>query len=178
MKRIVVTEYVSLDGVFENPAWTRPYWCDEIAKYKFDELFSSDVLLLGRETYQGFAAAWPSQKDEQGFADRMNGLPKVVVSSTLEQADWNNSSIINENMLEEIARLKQAEGADILVYGSASLAHLLLEHGLVDEIRLLVYPLVLGKGRRLFAYGLDKKLKLGEVQTFPTGVIALAYHPE
>ena len=128
MRNIVVTEFVSLDGVMEAPhEWSFPFWHDEIGQYKHDELFASDTLLLGRVTYEGFATAWPSRKDEQGFADRMNSLPKIVVSTTLEQAEWNNSTILKENIVEEIAKLKDQPGQDILVYGSADFVNTLIQ---------------------------------------------------
>src|SRR5436305_2996163 len=120
MRKLVVSEYVTLDGVMEAPnKWSFQFWNEEAAQFKFDELFASDALLLGRVTYQGFAAAWPSMKDEAGFGDRMNGLPKYVVSTTLEEAAWNNSTLIKENVAEAVAALKQQPGQDILVAGSA-----------------------------------------------------------
>jgi dihydrofolate reductase len=124
MRRIFVTEFVSLDGVMEDPGgaekfvhggWTMPYWSDEIGKFKLDELFASDALLLGRVTYQGFAAAWPSRTDEAGFAQRMNNLPKYVVSTTLDKAEWNNSHLIKANIAKEVSKLKQQHGQDIMV---------------------------------------------------------------
>jgi dihydrofolate reductase len=177
MRKIILTEYLTLDGVMEEPTWTMPYWNDEIAKYKFDELFSSDALLLGRVTYQGFAAAWPSQKDEQGFANRMNNLPKYVVSTTLEFFSWNNSQPIQKNLLETLDQLKQQTGKNILIYGSATLANFLMEQDRIDEYRLLVYPLVLGKGKRLFQNERQKLLKLIHSTAFGTGVTALTYIP-
>jgi dihydrofolate reductase len=185
MRKVVVTEFVSLDGVMEDPGgaegfehggWTIPYWGDDIGTFKQDELFASDALLLGRVTYEGFAAAWPSQTDEVGFADRMNGLPKYVVSTTLDKAEWNNSTIIKGDVAEEVARLKQQPGQDILVAGSAALARTLQQHGLVDEYRLLVYPVVLGSGKRLFGdAGAMTKLTLVEAKPFDSGVVALTY---
>ena len=167
-----------MDGVMEDPAWTTPYWNAEIARFKFDELFTSGVLLLGRVTYQGFAAAWPGQTDEQGFADRMNNMPKVVVSTTLQTLDWNNSSLIQGNVAGEVSKLKQQPGQDILIYGSGALANSLMRHGLIDEYRLLVYPLILGKGKRLFQDGVKATLNLTDVKSFPSGVVALIYHPD
>jgi len=171
--------YVSLDGVMEEPAWTRPYWNDEIAKFKFDELFASGALLLGRVTYQGFAAAWPSRTDEQGFADRMNSLPKFVVSTTLEKVEWNNSRLIKEKIAEEVSRLKQQPGQDILIAGSGTLVHTLMQHDLIDQYQLLVYPIVLGGGKRLFK-DLAKPINLKRLETrsFTTGVVLLSYEPE
>jgi dihydrofolate reductase len=117
-------------------------------KFKFDELLDADAQLLGRKTYEGFAAAWPSIKDEVGFAERMNSMPKYVVSTTLQQADWNNSTILPGNVLDEVTRLKQQPGRDILVAGSAQLVQTMARHQLVDEYRLMVFPVILGVGRR------------------------------
>jgi dihydrofolate reductase len=178
MREVVAAEFMSLDGVVENPAWTFRYWNDEIAKFKFDELFASDALLLGRVTYQGFAAAWPSRTDEEGYADRMNGLPKYVVSTTLETAEWNNSHLITENIAEAVSSLKRQSGQNILIFGSATLIHTLMRHDLIDEYRLLVYPVVLGKGQRLFDDESKVDLKLVETKVFSSGVVALIYQPE
>jgi dihydrofolate reductase len=176
MRKIVVTEFVSLDGVFEEPAWTAPYWNDDIANFKAEESFASDALLLGRVTYQAFAAAWPGRTDDEG-ADQMNNLPKFVVSSTLNTVEWNNSRLLKGNIAEEIARLKQQVGKNILVYGSGKLVHFLLQHDLIDELRLLVYPLVLGSGKRLFPDGSSTKLKLMDTKGFSSGVVGIVYQP-
>jgi len=177
MRKVVVTMFVSLDGVMEEPAWTMPYWNDEIAKFKLDELMATDTHLLGRVTYQGFAAAWPSRTDEQGFADRMNSLPKYVVSTTLEKVEWNNSRLIKANVAEEVSKLKQQPGQDILVAGSATLVQTLMHHDLIDEYRLLTYPVVLGSGKRLFRDGSKAALKLVETRAFSSGVVLLRYQP-
>jgi dihydrofolate reductase len=178
MRRVIVSEFVSLDGVMEEPSWTFQFSSEEQQKFKFDELFASDALLLGRVTYQGFAAAWPSITDEEGFADRMNSLPKFVVSTTLEGVEWNNSSLIKENVAEEVARLKQQPGQDILIYGGGELVHTLMQHDLIDEYRIWVHPVVLGSGKRLFRDGSDTKvLRLVETKTFSSGVVVLAYQP-
>lgn len=176
MRKVVVTEFLSLDGVMEEPAWTVPYWNDEIAKFKGDEQDTSDALLLGRMTYQGFAAAWPKSKDEG--ADYMNNVPKYVVSTILDRLDWNNSTLIKDNIVEEITKLKQQDGQDILVYGSAMLVHTLMQHDLVERYRLLVYPVVVGKGKRLFKESTTVTLKLLESQLFNSGVVALVYEPD
>ncbi|MGH2543938.1 MAG: dihydrofolate reductase family protein [Ardenticatenaceae bacterium] len=176
MRNIVVTTFLSLDGIMEEPAWTAPYWNDEIAKFKGDEQDTSDALLLGRVTYQGFAAAWPESTDEG--ADLMNNLPKYVVSTTLDKVEWNNSRLIKDNIVEEITKLKQQDGQDILVYGSAMLVETLMQHDLVDRYRLLVYPVVVGKGKRLFKEGTTATLKLLESQSFSSGVVALVYEPD
>ena len=180
MRKIVVAEFLSLDGVMEEPAWTRPYWNDEIAKFKFDELFASGALLLGRVTYQGFAAAWPSMKDEQGYADRMNSLPKFVVSETLEKVEWNNSRLIKDakRVAEQVSKLKQQPDQDLLIFGSGELVQTLMQHDLVDEYHLLVYPVVLGSGKRLFRDGSKMNLKLVEAKSFSSGVALLRYQPD
>lgn len=176
MRKITVSEFVTLDGVMEDPAWTFPYWNDEMAKFKLDELLGSDALLLGRVTYQGFAAAWPSRTDEQGYADRMNHLPKHVVSTTLEKAEWNNSTLIKEKVAEHVTQLKQQPGQDILVFGSGTLVKTLRQHDLVDKYNLLLYPVVLGKGKRLFRDGSAATLKFVATKTFRSGVVALCYY--
>ena len=176
MRKVVVTEFLSLDGVMENPAWTFPYWNDEIAKFKGEESSASDALLLGRVTYQGFAAAWPQSKDEG--APYFNSVRKYVVSTTLDKAEWNNSRIIKGNVVEEITKLKQQDGQDITVHGSATLVQTLIQHDLVDRYRLLVYPVVVGKGARLFKEGTTATLKLVKTQSFSSGVAALIYVPD
>ncbi len=184
LRNIIVSEFVSLDGVVEDPGgsekskhggWTWGYWNDEIGKFKLDEIFATGALLLGRVTYQGFAAAWPSMKDGQGFADRMNNLPKHVVSKTLEKLDWNNSRQIKGNIAEEVSKLKQQPGQDILIFGSSELVRELIQHDLIDEYRLLVYPVVLGSGKHLFGDESNKTLKLVETKPFSSGVVLLRY---
>ena len=187
MRKVIVSEYVTLDGVFEDPGggegtkyggWSFQFWNEEAAKYKFDELFASDALLLGRATYEGFAKAWPTMKDEGGFADRMNSIPKYVVSTTLKELAWNNSHLMKGNIAEEVARLKQQEGKDILVAGSGVLVRTLMQHDLIDEYRLMVYPVVLGGGKRLFSDGSDKTvLKLVDTKSFSSGIVVLSYEP-
>ena len=187
MRRIVVSEYVALDGVMEDPGggeksehggWSFQFWSEEAAKYKYDELFASDALLLGRVTYQGFAKAWPSMTDEQGFADRMNSLPKYVVSKTLQRVDWNNSRLIKGNIAEEVAKLKQQPGRDILVAGSGKLVHTLMQHDLIDEYRLMVHPVVLGSEKSLFRDGINRKvLRLVGTKTFSSGIVVPSYWP-
>lgn len=176
MRKLIVTEFMSLDGVVENPAWTAPYWNDEISKFKGEETDASDALLLGRVTYQGFAASWPERTDEG--ADFFNGVRKYVVSTSLDKAEWNNSTLIKDNLMEEVSKLKEQDGGDITVHGSATLVQTLMQHNLVDRYRLLVYPVVLGKGRRLFAEGIPATLKLLESHSFSSGVVALVYEPE
>jgi dihydrofolate reductase len=179
MRKIVATEYVSVDGVFDEPGyWSFPFWSDESAQFKFNELFASDALLLGRITYVGFAAAWPTMTDEQGFADRMNGMQKFVVSKTLTNPTWTNTAVLGDNFLDEIAKHKQQDGLDILLAGSGQLVKTLLHENLIDEYRLMVHPIILGAGKRLFREGVDwKVLKLSNVKTFASGVSVLSYEP-
>ena len=177
MRKVVVTEFLSLDGVMEEPGWTFEYWNDEIAKFKGEESTASDALLLGRVTYQGFAAAWPDSNDEG--ADYFNSVRKYVVSETLEEPlEWNNSRLIKDNVVAQITDLKQQDGKDITVHGSATLVQTLMQHELVDRYRLLVYPLVVGKGKRLFEEDAPATLRLLESQSFSSGVVALIYEPE
>jgi dihydrofolate reductase len=182
--RIVVTEFVSLDGVMEDPGGSENFrhggWSFEISrgdegdKFKLDEAFASDALLLGRKTYEGFAAAWPSRDGE--FADKFNSMPKYVVSSTLQNPEWNNSTVLNGDLAQEVAKLKQQHDGDIVVHGSAQLVQSLLEQDLVDELRLMVFPVVLGSGKRLFGETSDKKpLKLADSKTVGDGVDILIY---
>lgn len=178
MRKIIVTEFMTLDGVVGYPHhWSFSYWNDEIAKFKHDETFSSGGLLLGRVTYEEFAAAWPGRTDEAGFADRFNNMPKYVVSTTLAKAEWNNSHLIKNNFVEEIAKLKQMAGQDLVVHGSVTLVNTLLQANLIDQYNLLVYPLVLGKGLRLFRAESNAKLQLVEAKPFGTGVVAQIYRP-
>jgi dihydrofolate reductase len=176
MRKVIVSEFLTLDGIMESPnKWSLEYWCSDIAKFKFGELLSSDALLLGRITYEGFAAAWPDMTAEGEFADMMNGNKKYVVSTTLGHADWNNSHIINKDIYKEIEKLKGLEGKDILVAGSSDLVNSLLQNKLIDEIQLLVYPVVYGKGKKLFQEGNMTKLELLESRSFETGVVLLRY---
>lgn len=179
MRRVVVTEFVSLDGVMEDPRWTFEFdRGDDGEKFKLDEVLASDALLLGRVTYEGFAEAWPSRTDEVGFADKMNSMAKFVVSTTLDEVEWNNSTLIKDNVAEEVSKLKQQPGQDILVAGSRQLVHTLMQHDLVDEYRLMVFPVVLGSGKRLFEDGSEKtRLKLVGTKTVGEGVLILTYEP-
>lgn len=177
MRKIVVTTFLSLDGVMEDPMWTFKYWNDEIAKFKGEESEASDALLLGRVTYEGFAAAWPQRTDEASGGVYFNSVAKYVLSTTLDSLDWNNSHLIEGDVVEGIKALKQQPGRDITVHGSASVVQLLMEHDLVDVYRFLVYPVVLGKGKRLFKEGMEASLELVESQSFSSGVVGLIYHP-
>jgi dihydrofolate reductase len=185
--RIIVTEFVSLDGVMEAPGGGEDFrhagWTFQIDrgeegnKFKLDETLASDALLLGRVTYEGFAAAWPSREGE--FADKFNSMPKYVVSSTLQNPEWNNSTVLSGDVAEEVPKLKQEHEGDIVVHGSARLVQTLLEHNLVDELRLMVFPIVLGTGKRLFGETSDKKpLRLVDSRVVGDGVAILVYQPQ
>jgi dihydrofolate reductase len=184
MGKVVVTEFVSLDGVMEDPGgaegtphggWTIPYWNDEISSFKKEELFAAEAMLLGRVTYEGFAAAWPAMRDEAGFADRMNGIAKHVVTSTLTDLAWNNSTRLVGDVATAVAALKDETKGNVLVQGSATLVHELAKVGLVDEYRLVMYPVSLGGGKRLFGDGIFTKLDLTYEERTPSGAILLAY---
>ena len=186
MGRIVVTEFISLDGVMEAPGGGEDFkhagWTFNISrgeegdKFKLDETLNSEALLLGRVTYQRFAAAWPSRKNE--FADKLNRMPKYVVSSTLEKAEWNNSTVLRGDVVAEVSKLKQDSSGDIVVHGSAQLVQALIEHDLVDELRLMVFPVVLGTGKRLFGDTSDKKrMRLASSKTVGDGVVILIFQP-
>lgn len=180
MRKLVVSEFVALDGVMENPDWTWKFNSEEQERFKFNELKESDALLLGRVTYDGFAAAWPNMLEQTGeYGEMMNNYPKYVVSSTLDKAEWNNSSLIKNNIWEEIKQLKQQPGKNILVFGSSDLVNGLHQNGLIDEYRLMLFPVVVGSGKRLLTEGNEKtNLKLVDSQTFSSGVTVLTYHPE
>ena len=179
MRKVIATEYLTLDGVMENPMWSAPYWGEDIAQFKLDELLASDALLMGRVTYEDFARAWPGRTDEQGFAQRMNSLPKHVVTATLTQFDWDNSHPIRQNMAEEITRLREQEGQAVLLSGSAQLVRSLMANDLIDEYRFLVFPVVLGGGKRLFDSGAaPTNLKLMEARSFASGATLLRYEPD
>jgi dihydrofolate reductase len=184
--RIVVTEFVSLDGVVEDPGGSEHFerggWAFETDRgaegnqFKLDETMASEALLLGRVTYEGFAASWPSRDGE--FADKFNSMPKYVVSSTLQDPEWNNTTVLKGDVVEEAAKLRQERDGDIVVHGSARLVQTLLDHDLVDEVRLMVFPVVLGTGKRLFGDTNAKKpLRLTDSKTVGDGIAILTYHP-
>jgi len=186
LRRIVAAEYLSLDGVTEDPGpagdyehrgWTVPYWNDEISKWQTDQLFASDALLLGRVTYDEFVAAWPLRSGDP-FTDRMNSLPKFVVSTTLhEPLEW-NATLLEGDVVDAVADLKEQPGDDILIYGSGALVNTLMPHKLIDEYRFMIYPLVLGTGKRFFRDGNDKStLTLKRAETSSTGVTMLVCEP-
>jgi dihydrofolate reductase len=184
MAKIIVTEFVSLDGVMEDPGGAEDYkhggWTFEIGmgddggKFKLDETNESDALLLGRRTYEGFAAAWPSREGE--FADKFNSMPKYVVSSTLENPEWNNTHVLKGDVADEVAKLKRDQEGTIVVHGSGQLAQTLIENDLVDQLNLMVFPVVLGTGKRLFTETSDKKrLELVESRPVGNGCVVLVY---
>ena len=186
MGRIVITEFVSLDGVMEDPGGSENFkhggWSfefsrgDEGDQFKLDETMGSDALLLGRKTYEGFAAAWPSRDGE--FADKFNSMPKYVVSSTLEDPDWTNSTVISGDLADEIGKLKERHDGDIVVHGSQQLVQGLLERDLVDELRLMVFPVVLGSGKQLFGdSGEMKPLRLVDSKVVGDGIAIQIYEP-
>src|SRR5262245_39469318 len=196
MRRIVAEAFLSLDGVNEAPGrfgeyehrgWTLPYWNDEIAKWHTDQLFASDALLLGRTTYQEFLAIWPDRRPDEGrqglrsgdpFTDRMNSLPKFVASTTLQEPlEW-NSTRLDGDVVDALTDLKQQPGGNILVYGSGALVNALMPHNLIDEYCFMIYPLVLGRGRRYFRDGNDRPtLTLKRSETSSTGVAMLVFEP-
>lgn len=187
MSKIVVSQFVSLDGVIEDPGGSEDSglggWSfkfdrgPEGDKFKLDEVMESDALLLGRTTYEGFAEAWPSRQGE--FADKFNSMAKYVVSTTMDKPEWNNTTLIKDHVAEEIAKLKQQPGGDILVNGSATLVRTLMENALVDEYRLMTFPVVLGTGLRLFGEGSPTTtLRLADDKPVgPDGVVVLTYRP-
>jgi dihydrofolate reductase len=180
MRKLVVTEFMSLDGVIENPMWTFPYWNDDIAAFKGEESAAGDALLLGRVTYDGFAVAWPPRTDVESGGVYFNGVRKYVVTNTLKSADWNNSSIISgddASIKAQIEALKQEEGGDIVVHGSGKLVQWLIANDLVDRVRLLVYPVVLGTGQKMFEDGTTAKFQLVDSKAFSNGVVGVIYEP-
>lgn len=181
MSRIVLTEFVSLDGVMEDPRWTFQFERGpDGQKFKFDELFAADALLLGRVTYQGFAQAWPSMGQDE-FGQRMNSIPKYVVSAELTDAEatWGPTTVIRGDAVAEITKLRERDGGDLLLEGSCQLAQALISRGLVDEYRLMLFPIVLGSGKRLFPEGTEEqaRLTLTEVKPDHDGVMLLRYQP-
>jgi len=179
MRRVIVTTNVTLDGVIDSPEkWSLRYFNDEYAKHAQAQLFAADALLLGRETYEGFAAAWPTMSDEEGFAETMNSLPKHVASRTLEgPLEW-NATLIEGDVAEGVSELKKQPGKDILMYGCGELARTLARAGLIDEFRMWVHPVVWGSGERLFG-GEGDETFLEHAQTTPlsSGIVILSYRP-
>jgi dihydrofolate reductase len=180
VRKVIVSEFVALDGVIENPSWTFRFTGEEQQKYKFDEL-----------AYEEFAAAWPRMTEQAGelsasdalrlgrYADMMNGYPKYVASTTLEELlEWNNSTLIEGGVTEEVSKLKRQPGKDILIFGSGNLVNTLMRHDLIDEYRLMIFPIIVGSGQRFFADGIDEMvLELVDTETFGSGVVVLTYRP-
>jgi dihydrofolate reductase len=181
VRKVIVSEFVSLDGVFEAPdQWHFPYFNDEMGQEIGAAMGQADAMLMGRVLYEEWSTFWPQQDPEENpIAARMNGIQKYVVSTTLEgPLGWNNSTLIGENVAEEISRLKQQPGKDISISGSGSLVRSLLKDGLIDELRLMVHPVVVGSGKRLFEEGGEQiALELVDSKTFSTGVVYLTYAP-
>lgn len=185
MRTIIVSEFLTLDGVMEAPGgepghphtgWVFEHMGPEQLEYKYDEVRSAESLLIGRVTYESFAGAWPHRTGD--FADKMNAMPKHVVSTTLREPQWNNCRVIADDVVGQLRRLKQQDGGPILVNGSRTLVHTLCAHDLVDEYRLMIFPVVVGGGRRLFPETLRKQtLQLVDTRTFATGVVVHTYHP-
>lgn len=175
MRKIVVSMFVSLDGFVDEPhKWSFPYWGDDIGKFKQDELFASESLLLGRVTYEGFAEAWPPRAGADEYTDRINSMPKHVASRTLQETTW-NASLIQGDMATEIGRLKEQPGQDLLVFGSIDFTQTLMKRDAVDQYNLLVYPILLGKGTRLFQEGEETKLRLADSHQYDSGVMGMTY---
>jgi dihydrofolate reductase len=188
MRKVVASIFVTVDGVMEDPGgaegfdlggWSFKYGgrSDDDLQHAGDLLRASDALLLGRVTYEGFAKAWPGMQGGGWYADKMNSMPKYVVSSTLDKAEWNNSTIVKSDFAKEVANLKEQPGENILVFGSGRLVNGLLGHGLIDEIRLLVHPVVLGRGKRLFADGSPVGVTAIDAKVFGSGIVLLIFQP-
>ena len=172
MGKLVITEFISLDGVIEDPAWTFDFDQGDGQAFKGDELRSADAQLLGRVTYEGFAAAWPTMEGTGWFGEKFNAMPKFVVSTTLENPEWNNTTVLRGDLAQEVRKLKEQFDGDILLAGSATLAQSLIERDLVDEINLMVFPILLGKGKRLFGE-IDVPRTLELVETKATGSVVI-----
>ncbi|MET8051169.1 MULTISPECIES: dihydrofolate reductase family protein [unclassified Streptosporangium] len=178
MGKIIASTYATLDGFIDNPhLWSMQYANAGSGEYALGLLFAADALLLGRATYDGMAQAWPSMSGNP-YADRVNSIPKYVVSSTLEKAEWNNSTIIHgDDLVTEVAKLREQLGGNILIWGCGRLTDTLMEHGLLDEYRIWLYPVVRGQGERLFREGTEATLELTDTATFGSGVVILTYRP-
>lgn len=179
MRKLVASTYVTLDGVFEDPGWSAPYWSDDAQHFARDQLWASDALLMGRKTYEGFAAAWPTEEwiEREGeFAVRMNSLPKYVASRSLsEPLEWSNAQLLAGDVADGVRKLKEESGQDILMYSSVALMRALMKQDLVDRFRIWVHPLVLGEGGRMFAEGAKAELELVDTTILPNGVAVLDY---
>jgi dihydrofolate reductase len=175
MRKLKLAMYVSLDGVVEDPAWTGRFWNEELSDLQENYLYSSDALVLGRLTYEGFKEAWPAMEEATGeFGRKMNSMPKFVASRTLEQGEW-NASILEGDLAAEVQRLKDEEGGDLLIYGSGDLVDELTRLGLIDEYRFMIHPVVVGAGKRLFAGNPSASLRMLDTRSTATGVVILTY---
>jgi dihydrofolate reductase len=175
MRKLKLAMYVSLDGIVENPAWTGPFWNDELSDMQEEYLYSSDALVLGRVTYEGFAASWPSMEAETGeFGRKMNSMPKHVASRTLTEPEW-NARVMQGDVGAAVRALKEQDGNDLLIYGSGDLVDGLTAQGLIDEYRFMLHPVVVGEGKRLFNGGTERTLRLVDTTTTATGVAVLTY---
>lgn len=179
MRKVVAVEFVSLDGVMESPeGWAFHYSNDEMEETNASGMATSDALLLGRVTYEQMAAFWSDRSDDEPTVDYLNSVPKYVVSTTLNTVEWRNSTLVEGNVAEEVSRLKQQPGKDIAILGSGALVRSLLQNDLLDELRIIIHPIVLGSGKRLFEDGGDRQaLELVDSKTFGTGVLYLTYRP-
>src|SRR4029450_3004516 len=179
MRKVIASTYVTLDGrVDELQEWAAPYDSDAVAKYHSDLLANSDGLLLGRKTYEIFAAMWPPRSGKLPYGDKINSMAKYVASTTLRDLDWENSHLIEGDVAEGVAKLKQQPAQDLVVYGGRALTHSLQEHDLIDEYRIMVHPVLLGKGRSLFNDGAQRvNLDLVDTTVIPPGVVILTYQP-
>jgi dihydrofolate reductase len=177
MRKLVVTEFMTLDGSIGAPMWSFPYWGDDIAAFKGEETESSDTILLGRVTYEGFAASWPSRGDADGGA-YFNNVEKVVVTSRPDTLEWNNSHRLEgSDVIEGVKALKERDGSNITVHGSGTLARSLIKAGVVDSIRVIIYPLTVGEGPRPFEDGVANRYRLVEARPFASGAVGLIYEP-
>jgi dihydrofolate reductase len=177
--RLVATEYLSLDGVFEEPGrWSGPFFNDEAGQFKWAELQASDALLLGRKTYEGFSAAWPNMKGTGEFGEKMNTMTKYVVSSTLGKVEWPGSKLVKGDLVEKIRQLKREPGHDLLLSGSGQLFNALMQENLIDLYRLMVHPVVLASGKRLFTESNARRvLDLTETKRFSSGIVVMEFRP-
>ncbi|ETK34067.1 dihydrofolate reductase family protein [Microbispora sp. ATCC PTA-5024] len=183
MRKVIVSVFVTLDGVQDDPhEWSLGHWTDEYGEYARDQLFAADALLMGRVTYEGFAGSWPAMTSEdgapEGFADRINTMPKYVASTTLRELGWTNSHLIEGDVVDAVRDLRRRPGGDVLMYGCGGLARLLTRRGLVDEIRLWVHPVVLGRGEHVFAGWDETPMRLLRTRTFASGVVVLTHEPQ
>lgn len=188
MRKIIASTFVTLDGVFEAPGpgdttllhkkgWTMPYSSPDLGQHMGEAMGAADAMLLGRVTYEGFAEYWSKVPEDDPFGNLMNNRKKYVLSTTLDKADWKNSTLIKDNVVEELNRIKQEPGQNIAIVGSGTLINRLMADNLIDEFQLLVYPVVLGEGKRLFQNGTEGKLKLVSAKTFESGVVLMTYQP-